>query len=380
MKKSGFPAVRFFLIFFAVLMALRLGLAVFEKNFFSMHIWVKKRIHQSLQALEDERVRNPNLVLFLGMSEAELGFNPIAFDNFNKHKELDTYSLNLAVRNVGTFKALYYERIKYELNRLGLRPRVLFVQIAPATLTKRSTSSSQEAIKYINIVSSYFHAALWKSEFISIQDKIQQGFNKYVLGERSLLQFVYVLQSYFSRTIFGENMFDGRAAAMWNDEAFRIEPPWDWETRGHFHFAKAENKPAVKKFLGYLKTEEGFKKYYDMQIACCDFYELEPDEEHIEEAVRALRELKTVTDRLVLIQFPENPRVPREGRSLERFNTLAQKVADGVGVELWQVGFLGRPFPPSNFIDQSHFSPQGNIDFAQRLSMRLAKNWQEPAD
>src|ERR1035437_288731 len=177
-----------FLGLLAFVALLRQFLVLTEPFTYGNNIWRKELIRISLKTLHDWHAKEENLVLFMGASEAEIDFDPVAYDALNSARKLPTISFNLGLGDVTPIMPLYIGRIASELEHSGARPKIIFLCLSVSGMTKKSKRGVHYWGRLIDAYSVYFSADAWDRCRLPLGTKLTLATDKYVFAEHSLLQ------------------------------------------------------------------------------------------------------------------------------------------------------------------------------------------------
>ncbi|MGE0764165.1 MAG: hypothetical protein AB7N80_12865 [Bdellovibrionales bacterium] len=350
----------------AVLFVVKILLQVLEPFNGTNNMWTKDRIRQSLRAL-DQCLRQPpgsGVVLFLGTSEIEVGFDPRIFD---RTLNRSTETLNLAVRNVGNFMPLYLARVRQEFLKHSAKADVIFLHMPISRMTKRARNSASEGNKTHDLPTVYFDQTVAGNFEASAYELGFFFFNKYFLGERSLSQMTYLLR----RPLRGWMAQQGAAATaridLWNRADLHPQPAWEPKTRGHFYWNLENEGAMLQGVLQAIPPETALRSSIAFQKTCCDFVDLNIDWQYVEQVRTSLIRLKEVTRHLILIHLPEHPGFKRSEDSLINMALVLKRLRQDTGVELWETQMY-ESYGPEHFIDVVHFSPLGVRHFSEELA------------
>jgi hypothetical protein len=373
------PHTRFMLAFWpgllALLLVLRLFLGVTEGLVPLNNIWQKSRIRQGLDAVASGAVAprpGSSLLLMVGASESLLAFQPLRFDELSAEAGRRVTSFNLSFQNTGTMLPLYFARLRKELLRSGMQPRVILVSIPLPRLTLRAREAFFSQARYHDIDSVFFEPGLWSEAGLSSGDKLVLLFNKWVLGERSLVQ----LQRTFvqlSRSLLPWARGLRASAAPFYREEIHPNPAWSAESRGGYYL-NIESRPdlAEEVIIAARKPRAMSSDLQDL-IRCCDVLELRLDEPYVREVIEGLRGLRDVAAHVALVSYPESPRLRRppaaEGRAREAFERIAREA----GAQ--HLDAKGAGLTDDDYFDLSHLTPGGVEKFNRFLARALPSEW-----
>jgi len=336
--------------------------------------WQKQRLRESFAHLDKVRRRVP-LVLLAGASEMQTGFSPEPFERSLSKRGHRVYAMNMAVDNMGRWMPLYLARLEDELKRTGLRPRVLFLQFPPSSMTTKSRRLELTQWRLFDFPAVLYNPRVLMNFDSDLEEKTVAFFNKYILGERSLLQVVRFFSPRFprERSVAGRNR-----AALWFEARHHPYPAWDPAQKGFFYFNIEQYNREMKKYFRNMQTPEAVQETIDKYEECCDFLNLNIDQPHLERLTEWVKRLALLSHKVVLIQMAENPYFTRSPESLARLNSALHSIAAPAGAEVWTLD--EDPFKPEDFIDITHLSPKGVRYFSRRLADRIPDEWFAPSD
>lgn len=373
------PHTRFMLAFWpgllAFLLLLRLFLAATESLAPLNNIWQKSRIRQGLAAISSGEIGgkgSSGTVVMLGASEALLAFQPEKFDQAAARRGAATRSFNLAFQNTGTMLPLYFSRVRREMAKAGSRARVIFVSVPVPRLTMRARNTFFSQARYHDIDSVFFEPELWTEARMHWGDKLILLFNKWGLGERSLVQLQRTFVQLGRRLVQGSYTVRGSAAPFYREE-IHPEPAWNPAARGGYYL-NIERRPdlAAEVIAAALEPRAMADDLTDL-IRCCDLLELRLDEEHLLEVAAAIASLRAVSDHVVIVSYPESPQIKRRPEAEERSRAAIARLAAESGAYHWNAAAAG--FTDSDYFDLSHLTPSGVAKFNEFLAQRLPPAW-----
>lgn len=358
----------YFLTCIAAVLILRLILWATEPVSFGNNIWVKDRARRSLEGLAPAPA-GKKLVIFLGASEVEADFNPLVFDAENEKAGVPTWSLNLGLRNTGTFLPLYLDRITHELKAKALRPDIILLHIPVSRLTKQALAFYGETKKTHDVPSVYFGRAGWASPDLSWDTKATLAFDKYLLGERSPLQLHIFLSALLPNIGAPKAKEDfNQIRRLFLESGILSLPAWTPERRGQFYGELSDASPVFTAARRFITQPENFRWLVRTEIGCCDFRDLELDPEYVAQVRAAIGRLAPLAGKLVIVTIPENSAFVRDDRSAAVRDDLFSELANSAGGTYLN---LSGSVPPQYYIDLQHFTPTGTEIFAQILSRKL---------
>jgi hypothetical protein len=359
----------YFAAFFSVLLMLRVFMAWTEKWTLGNNLWAKARIHGSLNALHERQLKEENVVLFLGASEAEVGFDPIEYDSRNREAGKSSLTFNLAVHNNGTFLPLYFERVAVELERADLHPRIIFVHFPISRLTTMALHHYAEMQKAHDLPAAYFDPALWRL-LPNVADKTEIALNKWLWGERSLLQIPLFFERFFK---FATGQIPLRPDQILLTKLTRHSED-GWRDRGRFYHDIFEQSPGIVGSKVYAMRKGGVYEMVKQNDTCCDFSELHFDADYSARVLESLKKVSRFAAHTVIVHLPENPVYERSRDSAARREAFLSEAAVAVQGEAWSF-----EYPRQLFIDLLHFSPRGAIAFSDDLSEKTPADWLKSA-
>lgn len=358
------------------LLVLRLLLSVTEELAPLNNIWQKSRIRQGLAAIGAPGFApadGAGLVVMLGASEALLGFQPRDFDALMAGRGLSTRSYNLAFQNVGTMVPLYLARVRWELERAGVRPKVALVALPLPRLTRKARENFFSQVRYHDIDSVFFEPGLWARVDGSLADKLILMFNKWVLGERSLAQLQRSTSQAWRALVPWSSNVRASADPFYREE-LHPEPAWDPGARGGYYLNIEKQPDAAARVIEAAREHEALIADLKDLIRCCDVLDLRLDEEHLQEVAAALRSLRTVADHVVLVTYPESPRLRRPREAEERARSALRLLAGESGIEVWDSA-EGAGLGLADYFDHSHLTPEGVKKHLGFLARRFPAEW-----
>lgn len=364
MKNGGLKfGIIYFSSFFAVLFALRICLCLIEPFCGKPSVWSSARARDSLNAISKFGSSGHAQFLFLGTSEIEIGFSPVIFDESLMHGPV---TLNLAVRNVGSFLPLYLTRIAKEIEKSQTRPRVIYIHVPISRMTHKALSSSSENSKVLNLPAIYFDLDIWNQFRGKYSDIGFYALNKYIFGERSLSQISYVLRTPL-RLWINTGDFNARQNNFWGNDILHTDPPWDETTRGYLNWNNDHLNSEFQRIASLISRDQARRLTTGFQRACCDFLDLNIDWNFAQEIQESILKLKKLADHVVLVQPPEHPDLERSPEALARFKDGLHFLKNGSGAELWDLTENSN-FTPDDFIDVIHFSSHGTSKFTKIIA------------
>lgn len=356
---------------------LRSFLAITEPLVPSNNIWQKSRIHGALAAIDAAGFAPPNgnLILMLGASEAQLGFDPLLFDEELKQRGLSALSYNLALDNVGTYLPLYLERIRMALANRSIRARVIFLDLPLTRFTKRARESFFSHAIHYDVDAALLHGALLRNNFLSTEEKLIVSLNKWVLGERSITQVqraVTALVNY----VFLRSEYVNPSAEMFRRPELHPEPAWNLKARGRFYLNIEQEPELVNILMSQNSTPESRKDDRRFLVRCCDALELNLDQNYFAQVAKSVRALRSVADHVVLTPLPESPSLifMRTPEARNRFREAYESLSSLSGAELWLAEHR-LDFPKRDFFDLSHFRPSGVEKYSKFLASEMPESW-----
>lgn len=366
--------LRFFALYFgafvAVLILLRVLLVLTEPLVPGGNRWVKERIRGQLGSIAELSGRTENVVLFLGASEIEVSFDPLAYDHFNRLNGKSTYSLNFAVRNNGTFLPLYFERIADELEQHRVRPKIIFVHFPISRLTTKALNHYGEVFRTHDMPAVYFEPSLWSRVPGNTEDKIKLLVNKWLFGERSLLQIPVMLRRTFRALLPEQDPGLGELFDVMNNSYSHRAEAWNLRTRGRFYQRDDFHSGRTPPGQNFVREGENLRMLVRKQDQCCDFVNLDLDPDYTDQIRQSLRRLSKLADHIVIVNFKELPAYPRSAESAKRRDDFLLSAAEAAGGEL-----LPLEIHPNMYLDLLHLSPVGTRPFANQLSQATPIEW-----
>ena len=365
---------RFFVLYFgavlAVLLMLRGLLFITEPLFPSNNRWAKERVRGQLASLAQLARVTEDVVLFLGASEIEISFDPLAYDRFNLLDGKTTYSLNLAIRNNGTFLPLYFERIAEELERNHFKPKIIFVHFPVSRLTSKALSHFGELMKNHDLPAVYFEPSLWSRVPASHEDKVWLLINKWIFGERSLLQIPAMLDRFMYELKPNRGRSLTEVYVALNDSESNPKEAWNSASRGRFYSEQDQESPLIKSASRFKREPDNLRKRIRSHQFCCDFHDLNIDSEYANQVFKSLRRLRSLSDRIVIVDFREIPVYQRSNESAQNIDDFLRAAATAVDGEIIRIDLA-----PRMYLDLLHLSPAGTLPFARKLSESTSKDW-----
>ena len=358
----------FTISFVLVLVLLRLILSFTEPYLVGNNIWVKDRFHRSMAGLQ-AAPEGRKLLVFAGASEMETGFDPVYFDNLNEAAGLPTWSFNVGIRNNGTFLPLYLGRIEAELKAKKLRPAAIVVQIPISRLTRRALEHFGETKKTHDLVAAVFGPSAFAADFLDTESKITLAVNKYIFGERSLLQFP-LLKDRVMPSIKPNKQRDEFTLirATFTAAGILDLPGWRREDRGSFYPAGGDYRSVMLSSRRFIVDPENFRFLVRAENNCCDFHNLNLSPAYVADVQQAIVKLARHTDRLIIVTMPENPAYSRTETSAKvRKTTFDKMSAAAGGIHLDLSGTVPAPM----FLDLQHITLSGVRTFAEQLAERI---------
>lgn len=370
------PHVRFLLLYWpsllAFLVVLRFFLAATEPLVPMNNVWQKNRINQGLAGLR-EIEPGPGQVLMLGASEALLGFQPSLFERLAAERGKKAISYNFSFQNTGTMVPLYLARVKRELERAGKKASVILLALPPARLTVRARQTFFSQARYHDIDAVFFEPGLWRELDDTLPNKFILLFNKWVLGERSLVQLQRTFVQLSHQLLPMSNPLRASADPFYRDE-IHPEPAWDSSRRGGYYLNIEARPDLAGELMAAARQPAAMAADLRDLVRCCDVLELNFDEEYLSEIGAALRELKAVTDHVALVTYPENPALKRAPAAAARSRAALDKIAREGEVEVWDSG-ASVAFSEGDYFDHSHFTPDGLRKHLAYLAERMPSSW-----
>jgi hypothetical protein len=278
----------------------------------------------------------------------------------------------MAVDNLGKWIPLYIARLADELKARELHPKLVFLHLPGSWLTAKERKFTRYEAKFFDFPPILYNRELLMNFPADREEKVMAAFNKWALGERSMLQLPF-----FFKTIaeLGHKTTGKRARfRLWTRSEFHTSPAWDARAQGRFYFNIESHPRLVKQLIKMVQTEEGVAETVDIYVKCCDFLNFKMDDNYVAEIAAAVHGLKQVSDHIVIVESPENPYFKRSAESLLRYQTALQTIARAAEGEVWNVG-EGIELSPEDFIDISHLSPTGSKKFSDYLASRLPEGW-----
>jgi hypothetical protein len=366
--------LRFFALYFgaflAVLVMLRLLLALTEPLVPGNNRWVKERIRGQLGSIAELAGTTENVVLFLGASEVEVSFDPLIYDKFNRQAGKSTYSFNMGIRNNGTFLPLYFERIADELERHRVRPKIIFVHFPVSRLTTKALDHFGEFLKTHDLPAVYFEPSLWSSVPGDTEDKIGMLGNKWLWGERSLMQ-IPVMMRRISRALLPKNDPGlGELMDVMNDSYSTRSEAWSLRTRGRFYRRDNVETKMVQSAYSFIREGENLKVLVRKQEGCCGFVDLRLDPDYTKRILQSMRRLSTLAEHIVIVNFKEIPAYPRSEDSAARRDEFLLSAAEAAGGKVLPIEIHS-----TMYLDLLHLSPIGTRPFANQLSQATPEEW-----
>lgn len=347
---------------------LRLVLFGTEPYLLGNNIWVKDRVHRSMAGLR-AAPEGRKLLVFAGASEMETGFDPLYFDELNEAAGMPTWSLNLGIRNNGTFLPLYFGRIEAELVAKSLRPSAIVVQIPISRLTEKALAHFGETKKTHDLVAAVFDHRAFFANYLDTETKLTLAVNKYILGERSLMQLPLLVDGWMPSMTSNKQREEFLAARGAFAEAGILDlPGWRFEDRGSFYRADGDYRSVMMAARRFITQPENFRFLVRAEIHCCDFRNLKLSKPYVLKVQQALVSLARHTDRLIIVTMPENPVTSRAESSVRiRQATFNEMAAASGGVHL----DLSATVEAQMFVDLQHFTLGGVRTFAEQLATRI---------
>lgn len=361
---------KYFAGVFLALLLLRLILLSTESLVPGNNKWVKTRIHRQLEALGSAAAQQSPLILFLGASEVETSFDPLAYDSANRREGKYGLSFNMAVRNNGTFLPLYFERVAEELRRHRIRPKILFVHFPISRLTYKALAHYGEMQKSHDMPAVYFEASLWSRVPGTFDDKLIMLVNKWLFGERTPMQIPASLNRLARRLLLDTDERYLELTSLWNDSYSNAEESWNLNSRGRFYSNLDEQNPLIQKAKVFLHEPEGKEALIAIHENCCGIRSLDLDPVYAGQVIESLGHLAALADHTVIVDLAEFPGFLRSRDSQEKRQAFLQNAADAVQGSVWSISL-----PHTMYIDILHLSPVGSKRLAERLSELTPLDW-----
>lgn len=369
------PASFFFAYFGAVavlILILNLLLSVMRLRASLAQEWQKERLRTSLEFIGTIPPQKP-LTLMLGTSEMQSGFDPLEFDRvMAENRGRRSYMLNMAVDNLGRWTPLYLARLIYELKARDLRPKIVFIHIPGMWLTEHARQFTHYEAKFFDLPPILYNRELLWNFPAEREDRVMAAINKWVFAERSLLQLPF-----FFKTLSPQRAKTPSEVARWRlwfRPEFHTYPAWNPAVQGRFQFNIEEYPQLVRRLMHLAHSERGVAAAAVKRVKCCDFVNYYMDNQYVAEIADALRELKKVTDHIVIVDAPESPYFKRSADSINRYHAALQTIARAADAEVW-IASDSAEFIPQDFVDISHFSPEGARKLAAALARRVPADW-----
>lgn len=349
---------------FLLIGAFRLLLAVGEPYTPGENRRLKQKIRDSLELLS-VAPEGAARAIFLGASETEVGIDASAFDGFLSQNGLRFSSLNLGMRDAGSTLPLVFLRVAHEIERSGRPADIIFVSLPTARLSKRAVMNQNAVNDFSELFSVYFH---WEQLFeasLPLRARLELFVNKYLLGERSPMQFV-VFATHLMRPLMPirrlERAFGVTVYSLADDprrpEASAADP---------FFHGIPESSPLLQELRQRLKDRGHFRSWIRAHRRCCDFLDPEFDPKYVHEVTDSLRKLKSVSRKLVLFEMPEHPEIPFHPDAARKKKELFLSVARDLDTDVIALPAL----EGSHFLDPVHLSPSG-VEITTRNLAELA--------
>lgn len=334
--------------------------------------WTKLRIEQSLQFLSSPAAQQKPLILALGASEMQSGINPMEIDRRLREQNVDVLTLNLGTENVGSFLPLYIDRLKTELKRNGLKPRMIVVHLPPARLTERSLQGEATTIKYSDIPTVLYDSQLLFTHSADWEEKLIATFNKLLLRGHSLLQ----VQTFFARISLIKDRKTAAQKAFFQllgSGRYRRLPAWDPSLQGFFDFNREHYAEEIETLERRMRKPKGMLDVITKLDLCCDFMGLNISQVYLKKIVVELRALREQTEKMAIVTFPESPQVFREPEVDARADEIFKKVALNTNSEFWDLEEESDLSDRDNFLDPTHLSALGVDRMSQTLARRIVQ-------
>lgn len=323
-----------------------------------------------MDALREPRDSQQDLVLFLGASEIEVGFDPVLFDQELRARGYESHALNIAVRNNGTFFPLYLERVAMDLEQSHQRARVLFIHFPISRFTTKAIHHYSEVTKTHDLPSSYFKASLWNRVPMSSEEKFLMLVNKWAFNEHSLMQIPLILNRPLRSSIDRQDEDVKDLALFWNESYRNEADAWDPSTRGRFYHDIDENSLVILNAKKFLQNRENLIGSILRHDICCDFRYLDLNKDYTLKVIQSLKNLARYADHVVIVNIDEYPRFRRSESSLQRRDAFLKEAAAAIGGEIWHIDTHEQMY-----VDLLHFSPAGAHLFSKELSKRVPDSW-----
>ena len=359
-----------------VLLLLRLVLSLTEEMVPLNNAWQKARIRQGLEAISKPGFApadGARLVLMFGASEALLGFSPKEFDEQMAGSRLPTRSYNLAFQNTGTMIPLYLARMRHELRQASVRASLILVAIPLPRLTRRARENYFSQTRYHDIDAVFFDTPLWEEVNEPLSDKLILLFNKWVLGERSLVQLHRTTNQLWQAISPWHSAVRASADPFYKKD-IHPEPAWDPEARGGYYLNIERRPDLAAAVIAAAQDEQAMRADLRDLIRCCDVLELRFDEAHLEQVATAVRSLHEVADRVAIVTYPESPRLRRRPDAEARAAEALHFIADRSGAELWDAAPVAG-LAADLYFDHSHFTPEGVRKHVSFVAQRARAAW-----
>lgn len=375
-KVLGLLGIALVVVFFLSLLEVS---KLVEKKFDPMKSWTKDRILQSLRVFQVEEIkRSKNLVLFLGSSEAEVGFSPSIFDAYNENRRLPTQALNLSARNVGTLYPLYLKRITRELKENKIRPKLIFLHLPISRFTRRSLSKGNEFKKSSGFSTLYYDFSMLEDSDIPMDDQINLFFSKLITGGMHLPTTFTVLRKNLRKSILGS--FDDKTKDelnLWNDPRLLVQPAWSVERGGQHYFywpGESLRKRIFDQYLNIMPLRSQVIKRLRKHEKCCDFIKLRIDENYLEKVIASINQLREQADKVVVVVFPENPLFERPFKYRRRPYDIVNEISLRSEIEVIDPSTKVN-FKEEHYIDLLHFTPEGFRLFTEAIAEMTSSDW-----
>lgn len=371
---------RFFITYLIVVLtlvgALRLMCEALDLTGQRTNRWAKSRLRGSLGYLGNEELKTKPLILGVGTSELQSGFDPIEVDRGVAEQGFSSTTLNMSVENLTMFFPLYFARLANELKRNQLRPKIIFVHLTAHRLTKKSQVAESTVVRYSDYPAVLFDTAMFFHFQESLDDKLIAAFNKWALGENSLLQVQYFFNSLWGKQILRPRNFRMRQH-LWQHKRFHPEPAWDPARHGAFYFNRENLTSEVDELNENMRQPEGIEDIADNLQLCCDYYDMNIDDDFVVRTAQHLKSLSAFAEKIVILNLPENPMIRRTLESRARRLGAVHKVSEVSGAELWNLEAMDKWSSEVDFNDVTHFSHAGMMHVSRVLSRLISQSLAE---
>jgi hypothetical protein len=347
-----FVGAAFLTLFVAMLLA-RTALLAIESRTANTNLFMRHRLREMTAALPRIAALPGPMALIFGASEMEVGFQPDVFDEAMNKKGEPITSFNLAVRNGVPVFSYLIEQVK----AAGVRPDLAIVKFSPAFLT---TAAREHWALSDDVLSSV----------LSLRDLLREPFDRaialfadrYFFDGMSPVMARYYLADWFDST--RRFKWSRNSPLVFRNRDLNQEPAWDFAARGFFYFGLPKTKTALDSVLREYQAPDVQQAVFDYHKRCCDIEGLHFDVGLVRDFIVNVRELKSLSKRVVLLYFPD--RVSRNADETQRLLQIMETVAKQSGVEWLNVE---AHFSAEDFIDPVHLT----FDASKRLSKRIAE-------